>query len=65
MRELKAIKIWTKDEILEDYKQRIDKAIEYIENECLDDNYNYCFDLCGDNIFKVLNILKGESNEGI
>ena len=32
-KELKAIKIWTKDEILADYKQRIDKAIEHIEHE--------------------------------
>lgn len=45
-------------------QSRIDKAIEYIENECLDDDYNYCWDLCGNDIFEVLDILKGsDSNE--
>ena len=47
-----------------DLRKRIDKAIEYIENECLDENKLYCHDLVGNDIYEVLNILKGsDSNE--
>lgn len=40
-----------------------DKAIEYIEDICLDEDYNYCWDLCGNDIFKVLDILKGSDKK--
>ena len=47
---------------LEDKERRIDKAIEYIENECLDENKLYCHDLIGNDIYEVLDILKGSDN---
>ena len=54
---MKAIKVWTKDEVIEDYKQRINKAIEYIEemdyHEIQDKDKN-----------KLLDILKGNDNNG-
>ena len=58
--DIKIINLMYKNSELQD---RIDKAIEYIENECLDDNYNYCDDLCGNEIFDVLDILKGSDKE--
>ena len=41
-------------------QQRIDKAIELIKNECLDEDGHYCCDLWGDDIYKLLSILRGE-----
>lgn len=46
-----------------DLHNRINKAIELIKNECLDTDGNYCCDLWGDNIYKLLSILRGEDNE--
>ncbi len=69
MKELKAIKIWTSDEILADYKQRIDKAIEYIENNWIEySDFKYVdnddeLNIDCESIKELLDILKGSDNE--
>lgn len=42
---------------------RIDEAIKYIEDECLDEHKLYCHDLVGNDIYAVLDILKGSDKE--
>ena len=44
-------------------QKRMVNAICYIENICLDEDNNYCWDLCGNDIFKVLDILKKGSDK--
>ena len=66
MKELKAFKIWTVDEIVADYKERIDKAIEYIESEChefyVNEPHYRGYQII--NIEPLLDILKGsDSND--
>lgn len=62
----------SKEEIINAYREcinngevllaRIDKAINFIEEECFDYEFNCCWDLVGNDIYKVLDILKGCDN---
>lgn len=48
----------TKNEIIKDYKQRIDKAVEYIRiNKCNNNDINDCWH---EDFKDILDILKGE-----
>jgi hypothetical protein len=47
-----------------DLQQRIDKAIEYIERNCLEFNVKYaCQGLNNDKVDVLLDILRGKNNE--
>ena len=48
---------------IQDLKQRIDKAVEYIEKNKLINNLNYMDNGVGDLFNNVLNILKGNDTK--
>ena len=52
------------DKMLKDRIIRIDKAIEYIEQNCIDDEYYINLTRKEKEIIKVLDILKGSDNDG-
>ena len=45
------------------YKQRIEKAVEYIKENCIDDEFYINLTNKEKNIIKVLDILKGDKDE--
>lgn len=46
-------------------QERIDKAIEYIKENCIDDEFYINLTKKEKNIFKVLDILNGDENESL
>ena len=50
------------DQIIKMYQKRIDKAIEYMEKEMIDDN-EMCYKISQMDVKELLSILKGEEDE--